>query len=190
MAIEYELKFAAEPQMLEAVRQELGGQWTEYTMRTTYYDTADRALSARKWTLRRRLENGVSVCTLKTPAEFGRREYEVNCDAIEDGITGLCKLGAPEELASLTAAGVVPVCGAAFIRFARRMELSGGAVEVALDAGELFGGETSQPLCELEVELKAGEPALAQEYALFLAAKYGLRPENKSKFKRALALAR
>lgn len=190
MAIEYELKFAAKPQILEAVRKDLGGVWKEFAMRTTYYDTAEGALSARKWTLRRRLENGVSVCTLKTPAETGRREFEVNCEAIENGVAELCKLGAPAELLSLTADGIVPVCGAGFSRFARRIELPGGAVEVALDHGELFGGEKTQPLCELEVELKAGEPALARDFALFLAAKYGLRPEKKSKFKRALALTR
>lgn len=190
MAIEYELKFAAKPQILEVVRKDLGGVWEEFAMRTTYYDTPEGTLSARRWTLRRRLENGVSVCTLKTPAETGRREHEVNCDRIENGIAELCKRGAPSELRSLTADGVVPVCGAAFTRHARRIELPGGAVEVALDTGELFAGEKRQPLCELEVELKAGGPAVAQEYALILAAKYGLRPEKKSKFKRALALTR
>lgn len=190
MAIEYELKFAAEPQTLGTVEKELGGVWQEIAIRTTYYDTPDRVLSARKWTLRRRMENGISVCTLKTPAEMGRQEHEVICDTIEDGIKELCKLGAPEELLTLTAAGVVPVCGAAFTRLARTVVLEDCTIEVALDQGELFGGEKTQPLCELEVELKAGEPALARSFALLLAAKYGLRPENKSKFKRALALTR
>lgn len=190
MGTEYELKFNTTAETLAAVRQALGGQWTCYEMRTTYYDTQDKALSSRKWTLRRRLENGVSICTLKTPAALGRQEYEVACETIEDGIKELCKLCAPNELMSLTAGGVVPVCGAAFTRYARRMDLPDGAVEVALDSGELFGGEKSQPLCELEVELKAGEPAVAQHFALELAAQFPLLPENKSKFKRALALAR
>lgn len=190
MAVEYELKFAAEPQTLASVEKELGGVWQEMAMRTTYYDTPEGTLSARKWTLRRRLENGVSVCTLKTPAQMGRQEYEVICDTIEDGVKELCKLGAPEELLSLTASGVVPVCGAAFTRLARTITFESCSVEVALDRGELFGGEKVQPLCELEVELKGGEPDAARDFALFLAAKYGLRPENKSKFKRALALSR
>ena len=190
MAVEYELKFAAKGEVLAAVRQTLGGQWTQYAMKTTYFDTADGALSARKWTLRRRLENGVSVCALKTPATMGRQELEVVCDTIEAAISELCKLGAPKELLELTANGVKPVCGAAFTRFARRVELPEGAVEVALDSGELFAGEKRQPLCELEVELKAGQPAVAQNFALALAARYDLLPETKSKFKRALALSR
>lgn len=190
MNIEYELKFAATPEILEAVRQMLGGEWARFAMRTTYYDVPGRTLSARKWTLRRRLENGVSVCTLKTPAQYGRREYEVACDTIEAGIEELCKLGAPQELLLLTKDGVQEVCGAAFTRYVRWVELEMGAVEVALDTGELFGGENRQPLCELEVELKAGEPAVALAFAQKLAQTYSLLPENNSKFKRALALAR
>lgn len=190
MGTEYELKFNTTAETLTAVRETLGGDWARFEMRTTYYDTQDKALSSRKWTLRRRLENGESICTLKTPAELGRREHEVACDTVEGAIPKLCKLGAPEALLALTAGGVQPVCGAAFTRYARRLELPGGAVEVALDSGELFGGEKSQPLCELEVELKAGEPAIAQYYALELAAQFPLLPETKSKFKRALALAR
>ena len=190
MGIEYELKFNATEETLHAVRQALGGAWTRYDMRTTYYDTPDRALSARKWTLRRRLENGVGVCTLKTPAGLGRREYEVRRDTIEEAVLELCKLSAPEELMGLTADGVKPVCGASFTRFARLVELPDGVVEVALDSGELFSGENRQPLCELEVELKTGEPVAVQSFALELAAQFPLVPETKSKFKRALALAR
>jgi len=190
MNIEYELKFAATPEVLEAVKRDLGGEWTRFDMRTTYYDAPGGGLSARKWTLRRRMENGVSVCTLKTPAPEGRREYDVVCDSIEKGIAELCKLGAPEELLSLTKDGVREVCGAAFTRYAKRIELPGGAAEVALDSGELFAGGNRQPLCELEVERKEGEPAWTAAYAGHLAQSYGLKLENKSKFKRALALAR
>lgn len=190
MAIEYELKLNAEPQALISVEKDLGGSWRQIEMRTTYYDTPERTLSARKWTLRRRLENGLSVCTLKTPADLGRQEFEVNCDTIEMGIEELCKLGAPQELVLLTAGGVEPVCGADFTRLARTVDLEGCTVEVALDKGTLFGGDKTQPLCELEVELKDGEPNMARSFAMLLAAKYGLQPEHKSKFKRALALTR
>lgn len=190
MGIEFELKFAATEQVLGAVRRELEGPWREYQMRTTYYDTPEDALSARKWTLRRRLENGVSVCTLKTPAGSARREFEVAADGVEEAIPELCKLGAPPELAALTAGGVRPVCGAAFTRLALEVSLPEGRVEVALDNGELFAGENRRPLCELEVELKEGDPSAALVFGGELALRYGLVPEHKSKFKRALALGR
>ena len=190
MAVEYELKYRATEEILTKIQDDFPGEYTTTEMSTTYYDTPDKVLSSRKWTLRRRLENGVSICTLKTPAALGRQEYEVACETIEDGIKALCKLGGPKELLSLTAGGVVPVCGAAFTRYAQRIELPDGAVEVALDSGELLAGENRQPLCELEVELKVGAPAVAQGFALELATQFPLTPETKSKFKRALALTR
>lgn len=190
MGIEYELKYAATPQVLSQVKSDLGGQWHCIQMRTTYYDTEDGSLSARKWTLRRRLENNTSICTLKTPAPQGRQEYEVLCDDIADGVKELCKLGAPAELLELTAGGVREVCGAAFTRQAKTVQLPGFTAEIALDQGELFSGENRQPLCELEVELKGGDGKLMRNYAFHLAAGYGLQPERKSKFKRALSLGR
>lgn len=190
MGVEYELKFGATEVLQSRIRRELGGKWMPYTMETTYYDTPQLTLAARRWTLRRRLENGVCVCALKTPAGEARGEWEVRCEAIEDGIGELCKLGAPKELLELTAGGVVPVCGARFTRHAATFMLPDGAVEVALDAGVLFAGQRQEPLCEVEVELKSGQPITTQVFAGRLALDYGLKPEPKSKFKRALALMR
>ena len=77
MATEFELKYAATTAQLSKIRAAVPGEYTAISMETTYYDTPDHALSARKWTLRRRLENGTSVCTLKTPAGgLGRNEWE------------------------------------------------------------------------------------------------------------------
>lgn len=67
MGIEFELKFRAKPEILETLRQQIPGEETLFRMETTYYDTREGALSERKITLRRRMENEVSVCTLKTP---------------------------------------------------------------------------------------------------------------------------
>ena len=77
MGKEFELKYTATPEILAAVRQELDGIM-EISMETTYYDTFDKDLSARHMTLRRRFENGLSVCTLKAPDGANRRkEWEV-----------------------------------------------------------------------------------------------------------------
>ena len=63
-------------------------------------------------------------------------------------------------------------------------------VELALDRGILCGGKKEIPLCEVEVELKDGSKEAAAFFALELAKKYGLDPENKSKFRRALDLTK
>lgn len=190
MATEFELKYAATPAQLQQIRAALPGEYTAISMETTYYDTPGQDLSARKWTLRRRLENGVSVCTLKTPTGgIGRHEWELECGSIGTAIPELCKQSGLAELSSLTARGLIPVCGARFTRQACRLDLGGTAVELALDEGILFGGGRELAFAEMEVELKAGSEAVALCWAQALAGRFGLTPEHKSKFRRALTLA-
>ena len=190
MATEFELKYAATAAQLKAVRAALPGAYNSISMETTYYDTPAHALSARKWTLRRRFENGVSVCTLKTPADgLGRNEWEVECKTIEAAIPELCKLSGLAALADLTPGGVIPVCGARFTRLACRIGAEGAELELALDEGILFGGGRELPFAEVEVELKSGPEEAACRFAEDLACRFRLTPERKSKFRRALDLA-
>ena len=191
MGIEFELKFRATPEIQQAILAEMPGQEHTYSMQTTYYDTPSGVLSARHYTLRRRMENDASVCTLKAPAPGGARgDWETECGAIEDAISVLCKLGAPADLPALVAEGLLPICGARFTRVARTLELPDCTVELAVDSGILTGGGKEIPLCEVEVELKSGEPAICVAFAKKLAELYGLTPEPKSKFRRALDLYR
>jgi len=189
MGREFELKYRASVTQMTAILEEYQG-FREISMETTYYDTPDSSLSPRYWTLRRRLENGKPVCTLKTPCdEGGRCEWEVECGDITAAIPELCKLGAPEELQALVAGGLEEVCSARFIRQAATIELEDAAVELALDRGILKGGFRIQLLGEVEVELKAGSDEAAIAFARSLAARYGLIPEKRSKYRRALELA-
>ena len=153
---------------------------------TTYYDTADGQLAARRFTLRRRMENGKSVCTLKTPsADGGRGEWEVENEDIGLGFAELCKLSRVE-LPPVSA--LQPICGAKFTRLAKTLVLENCSVEIAVDRGVLMGGGREELLCEVEVELKSGSEDACVAFADALATEFGLRPEKKSKFKRALAL--
>lgn len=190
MGVEYELKFAASEPQQKAIREAFPGDVQEFAMETTYYDTADHALSQRHITLRRRYENGVSVCTLKTPAGNARGEWDCQCESIEEAIPTLCKLSGRAELSSLTAAGVVPVCGAKFTRQALLLTFPEFSAELALDKGILTGGGNEIPLCEVELELKSGGPDALEVYAKAFAARFGLKPEKKSKFRRAMDLAK
>ena len=112
MAVEFELKYGATPEILEQLQMRYAGEEKTYRMRTTYYDTPTEQFSARHCTLRCRLENEVSVCTLKMPTGgIGLKNlatyaacpvicacggsYMVTADLIENGkwdeITELCK---------------------------------------------------------------------------------------------------
>ena len=190
MGREFELKYSATDDILKVVEKKYGG-FTPISMETTYFDTPDGALAARHITLRRRMENGVSVCTVKTPLPDGSRgEWEILWQEPMTMAAALCDAGAPKELEALTGSGIIPVCGAKFTRLAKTVEAEGCQVEIALDRGILTGGGREEPLCELEVELKSGDETKAEEFARALAAEFGLRPENRSKFKRAQALAK
>ena len=196
MNVEFELKYRATEAQLQALQAAFPGQTQTIQMETAYYDTPDRILSRRKITLRKRLENGVPVCTLKTPEckELGvagaRGEYECQRDDIIAAIPELCKLSNMPELCDWTAGGVEYVCGARFVRTAKVLTFPDFTAELALDRGVLTGGNREIPLCEAEVELKSGDPEALQGFARDLAEKYGLVPEDRSKFRRALELAK
>ena len=190
MGVEFELKFLADESVFEELKRE-SDSWVTYDMATTYYDTPDGQCSQRYWTLRRRFENGLSVCTLKTPAgSQGRNEFETACDDICTALPILCANGAPADLLDMTANGIVEVCGAKFRRLAGRVDVNGTEVELALDKGVLTGGGKELPFVEVEVELKSGDPDTAVAYAKALAHQFHLRSERKSKYKRALDLSR
>ena len=190
MGIEFELKYRADAGKCRALLEAYPGNWQQITMETTYYDTPAGELAAKRCTLRRRSENGKSVCTVKTPGENGvRGEWETECGDIREAVEILCKLGGPEELLS-SRDGLVPVCGARFIRQCRVFSQESCTVELAADNGVLLGGGQEVPLCEIEVELKSGSPEAAVAFARKLAARFGLQEEKKSKFRRALDLAK
>ncbi len=191
MGVEFELKYSATVDQQEAVAAAYPLEYRLFEMETTYYDTSNQALSNRHVTLRRRFENGTSVCTVKTPVStYGRGEWECCCDNIQDAIPELCKLGASSMLLELTADGVVEVCGAKFHRRAGTITFRESQLEIALDQGVLSGGGKEIPLCEIEVELKSGTPEDAVVFGGLLASRFGLVPQNRSKFRRALALAK
>ena len=189
MGREFELKFRADANIIEQIRDKYG-EFTTISMETTYYDTPDRKLAARRCTLRRRMENAVSVCTFKCPhTDGGRGEWEVKAPSIAEGIPALCRAGADPELLQITADGVLEVCGARFTRLAKTLEIPGGTVELALDRGVLLGSGRELPLAEVEVELKEGTDEAAIAFAKALAAEFSLTAETQSKFARARALA-
>ena len=108
MGTEFELKYRATEQDISTIAEDIPGEELRLQMQTTYYDSIGGSLSSRHWTLRRRLENGKSTCTLKVPAgDTAQQEWEVESNSIAEGVIELCKLGCPEELASLAGTGLV-----------------------------------------------------------------------------------
>ena len=189
MGREFELKYRATEEQLKNIEAIYGG-FREIRMETTYYDAPDGIFSRLHWTLRRRMENGVSVCTLKSNLSDGSRgEWEVEWGDILSAVPRLIAMGAPKELEEYTRDGVSPTCGARFTRKALTLAAGAGTVELALDQGQLLGGGQALPFAEVEVELKQGRDEDAVAFAQTLAARFGLTQEPKSKLRRALELA-
>ena len=191
MGSEYELKYRADLESLRSIFTTFPARWQTISMETTYYDTPSRSLSQRRWTLRCRIENHVRVCTLKTPAgPIARGEYELRCDAVVKAVFELCKLAGLPELATAASSGLTAVCAARFTRKTQLLTYPEFTAELALDSGMLIGGGKEIPLCEVELELKTGSSNALCDFAAQLAAEFSLVAEQRSKFRRALDLAR
>lgn len=168
--------------------------FTVIEMRSAYYDTPAGELSARKWALRVRLENGVPVAAFKTDGKqdagfFTRGEWQVPAASLEEAIPALVSAGAPRELSLL--GPFEQVCCVEFTRNAAHLRLEDGSVaELAVDIGRLIADEKSAPLCELELELLAGQPDAMTAMAGWLESRYDLTREVSSKYDRALRLVR
>lgn len=189
MGREYELKFRADPHLLDRIQTDFSGQWHRISMKTTYYDTPMAALSARKWTLRHRMENDTHICTLKTPAAGGARgEWETECADILEAVPILAEASGQPDLEALAADGLFPVCGAEFVRLARTFPMGDCMGEMALDQGVLRNGSRELPFAEIETELKAGSREALDAFGAELARTYGLQHQPRSKYVRARLL--
>ncbi|HHX95310.1 MAG TPA: CYTH domain-containing protein [Clostridia bacterium] len=60
--------------------------------------------------------------------------------------------------------------------------------ELAVDVGEIVAGSETEPIREIELELKQGELSIMLETGSFISERYGLVPETRSKFSRGIAL--
>ena len=192
MGTELEFKYALSGAgQWSRLADELGGRfgpWQEVKMETAYFDTQDRLLSGRQWTLRVRRENGVPVLTAKAPGPGrARSEWELPGGTLRD-LHRLAEQGAPLDLTRLTPEQLRSQCGVRFRRLRCLAEVPGATAGLALDGGVFTGGGRETPFWELEGELKGGsEDALAQ-WCRSLADAWGLLEEPRSKFLRAMAL--
>jgi inorganic triphosphatase YgiF len=194
--IERELKFAVDPQDLPALKRAVAagaqGRPGRSTLVSTYFDTPDRALNKGKMALRVRKHGRRFVQTVK--AEMGgdiaaRGEWE---DAVGRSDPDLA---APQSGARLqkvlNGAALEPLFTTTVKRtVASLAPLPTTLIEAAIDEGEIRAndGTISEPIAELELELKSGESAALYDMALRLLDVVPLRIETQSKAERGYRL--
>lgn len=167
---------------------------TQQSLVTRYYDTPDFALSAQGVALRVRRIGRRWLQTLKTEGErrgglSQRAEYEM---PVPRGTPDWSRFPAaalalvPETLR----VQLRPVFETRFHRTAWLLSSRAGTkIEVALDVGDVLAGERSRPICEIELELKAGRPDALFELAQGWSERLDCVPFDISKAERGVRLA-
>ena len=194
---EIELKLAVNERDLTRLRRRLArfGDAETFDVDNVYYDTGEGLLRTKRMALRVRRIGRRWVQTLKTEARATalscRGEWEVPAPR---GRLDVRRFPATP-LADLLQAHPDAELRPAFrTRFERTIWLADdGAIEVALDEGEIVVGERRAPILELELELKSGSRDALYRLALDLVGKGGealaLRPAVESKAVRGYRLA-
>lgn len=186
---EIELKFLIPPEAAEAILGALDGEGAVRQLDATYYDTADHALRRAGFGLRVRDGEGGRKQTLKSASAggvFSRGEWEEKIAGPAPDRDALARTPVGEMLAEATLAPVFTTRVERVIRLVRSGET---LIEVALDRGQLSAGERHATVCELELELKSGEPAALFDLARTLARHAPLRLSLVSKAERGYGLA-
>lgn len=162
-------------------------------LRTLYFDTPDWHLARAGIALRVRREGRGWVQTVKTQGQGGGG-FSVRLEestAVAGPAPEAGRMPAPAARLWEKFSGELSVrFETRFWRDAWLITLEGSDIEIALDQGTIRAQGREAPLCELELELKAGDAAALFEAALALADAAPLWPFDASKASRGVALAR
>jgi triphosphatase len=201
MANEVELKLLIAPDDVERLlyhsvfetvaRRELLPQ----QLLSVYYDTPELDLKKHRTALRLRRSGNRWIQTVKTEGSVAgglheRPEWE--CETAENTLN-FSAIGDPKVREFFADADIRdalrPVFVTEFTRTSSLLEFAGGeVVELSLDQGEIRADGKQLPICEVELEHKAGDPARLFDLALALQETIPLKLENVSKAERGYRL--
>ncbi|PWD61821.1 CYTH domain-containing protein [Pectobacterium parmentieri] len=205
MSEEIELKFIVHPDSVESLLTQLAEWESDYSqyehmraqrLSNVYYETADNYLRRNGIGLRIRGENEHYEMTAKTAGKVigGLHQHPEYNIALEKAELDLSLFPAevwPEDCdIEALQPSLIPLFSTDFTREKWVFTYYQSVIEVALDRGEIRAGDLTEPLCELEMELKLGQTthllALAKEIAEF----GGMRQGSLSKAARGYHLAK
>jgi triphosphatase len=161
----------------------------------TYFDTADRRLTASRFTLRVRDLGSRRIATVKRSLStqagiHTREEWEVDLDAGEHPADWPAGAARDRALAALEGEAIFPLMTIRTRRqYSYALLANTQVAEISLDEGVIRAGERAIGFRELEVELlplgtRADLDALIDQ----LRARFALIPESRGKKKRGLEL--
>ncbi len=194
---EIELRLVASPDVLARVRdapaviERARNKGVVRRLEAIYYDTPDRLLMQDGLALRVRRNGKRYVQTIKRASgsdPMVRGEWESRVATMAPDLSNL-----PGEIAApfdrFGDDNLVPIFATRVRRHSRALDLPGCLVEIALDEGVIEAGERSEPVSEIELELKEGGAGVLYELGLSLLDVAPLRVSVHSKAERGYALA-
>lgn len=186
---EIELKFLIPPEAAALALAQLKGEGAVRQLDATYFDTPDHALRKAGFGLRVRDGEGGRKQTLKSASAggiFSRGEWETTIAGPGPDRDALARTPAAAMLAGEVLA---PVFTSRVERVVRLVQVGEAVIEAALDRGELSADGRRAAVCELELELKSGQPQALFDLARRLAKRAPLRLSLISKAERGYGLA-
>ncbi|MCG6541303.1 CYTH domain-containing protein [Pseudomonas sp. KSR10] len=203
MQKETEIKLRASRETLLALRdhpllkKRNKSGWQRHELFNQYFDTPTRELAQAKVALRLRRDGEQFIQTLKSRGQSvaglsERNEWDWYLDKAKLDTKKLTDDCWPTSLAELDKKTLKPIFTTDFVR--EKAEIAWGrgktkvVIEAALDLGKVIVGKQSEEICELELELRQGEPEALLELAAELAADLALMPCDISKAERGYRL--
>jgi inorganic triphosphatase YgiF len=206
---EFELKLEVPAARARAVRAQLARLRPKTErLRAIYFDTPERLLQRERLVLRLRCEGGRWVQTIKGDSgnSLERLEHEVAVGSLRKtarkGASETPKPVAARHEGSWVGERLMHVLGRGFddstweplfetdVERAKVKVAEGPSqIEIAFDRGRIVSGRRHVALCEIEFELKQGEPRAAVELARRWCGQHGLWLSTISKAQKGLQLA-
>ena len=175
---EIELKSLASPETLDQLRkapvvvQHARNRGITRRLEAIYYDTPDRLLVRHGLSLRVRRSGKHHIQTVKRLGACSdpliRQQWETPVETFAPDLAGMpsAEIGAPFD--TLDGKALAPIFATRVRRHLQVLELPGAVVEIAFDDGTIEAGERSEPVSEVELELKTGDVGALYDFGLSL----------------------
>lgn len=199
MQLEREIKFSLTPAAARRVGRMVSaaGPWRRRTVCNAYYDTPNERLRSAGVALRFRRDGTRRLQTLKVESP-GAAGFSVRAEWEMPAPRGRLEVAAfpREEILAATgldvarlAARLRPMFETRFARRSVTVSIDGATrAEIAVDRGYVAAGARREVISEIELELKAGDPAPFLRYAAGIAKPLALALEFESKAERGYRL--
>lgn len=164
-------------------------------MKALYFDTADGALGKQRLAYRIRRENDFLVATLKGGGSVAaglhkRLECSVPVVSEEPDLNVFTNTDGAELIVGMpkSANSYIELVRTEFIRYVYIWQDNAAEVEIALDEGWIYGGNSREAILEVELELKYGSETALCKLAAYFESNFRVYPSDKSKFLRGIEL--